>query len=89
MVSEIGLCENGTYAPVFGHLYGIRRDKRLSIFGHFMGFFDAKFCPFSDFSQNFNLLCALKQKIKKSLIPSEIFKILPISTHWLMGLMGQ
>ena len=53
------------------------------IFCLFMGLFVSKFCPFFDFSQNFDLLHAIKpQKIKKSLIPSVIFKILPISTHW-------
>ena len=87
---EVFSSKNGLNGLIFGLWVDMDQIEKITegiwdflIFSHFMGLFDAKFCPFFDFSQNFDLLCAIKpRKIKKSLIPSVIFFILPISTHW-------
>ena len=66
--------KNGLNGLVFGLWVDMDQIEKITegiwdflIFSHFMDLFDSKFCLFFDFSQNFDLLRAIKpQKIKKS-----------------------
>ena len=76
MLGEVFFSLNGRNGLIYGQWVDMGNILKMTegirdflIFCHFMGLFDAKFCPFFDFCQNFDLLCALKpQKIKKSLL---------------------